>query len=126
MKPSSVSKGRLHGRRSATLGVRLCGLVGAGVLAASAWAAPESTLPRPTPLPKNGICPTNYSSSADFCVPGNGARFAIPRVGICPTGYGSNGNYCLANGPSSRHAMPTTSHCPYGYSRQGDYCLAAR
>ncbi|MFN8773920.1 MAG: hypothetical protein ACK52M_11305 [bacterium] len=81
--------------------------------------------PAAVALPKTGSCPSGYSTSGNYCVPGSGARFALPKVGSCPSGYSTSGDYCLAS-QGARHAMPKTGSCPSGYSTSGDYCLSSR
>lgn len=77
-------------------------------------------------LPRNGSCPTGYSSSGDYCVPGSNARHAIERVGSCPSGYSSNGNYCVASSNNSKTAIHRNGSCPSGYSSSGNYCVQIR
>lgn len=84
------------------------------------------TLPDPLPLARNGGCPTGYSSSGNYCVPGPSARFALARTGSCPTGYFSSGNYCVASNASSRAAIPRSGSCPSGWFSSGDYCVSSR
>jgi hypothetical protein len=48
------------------------------------------------PLPKNGPCPSGYSSSGHYCVPQSDAGIAIPKDGPCPSGYSSSGSYCVS------------------------------
>jgi hypothetical protein len=83
-----------------------------------------STL-QPSPLPKQGSCPSGYSSSGNFCSPMPNANFALPKQGSCPSGYSSSGNYCLAM-PNAKHALPKSGSCPSGYSSSGDYCLSMK
>jgi hypothetical protein len=86
----------------------------------------RAELPHPTPVPKNGNCPSSYSSQGDFCIPSSGARFAIAKIGSCPSGYGSQGNYCVADS-TARFAMPKgPSNCPSSYGSQGNYCVSSR
>ncbi len=49
------------------------------------------------PLPKNGVCPTGYRQSAQYCVPNANAKPAVQKQGPCPTGYRQSGNYCVKN-----------------------------
>lgn len=76
----------------------------------------------PAPLAKVGSCPSGYSTSGQYCVPGNKARFAIEKRGACPGGYSTSGAYCLA-GPRARPAMHKVGNCPPGWSTSGRYCL---
>ena len=76
----------------------------------------------PTPLAKVGTCPSRYSTSGQYCMPGSNARFAIDKRGACPSGYATSGAYCLA-GPSARQAMHKVGNCPSGWSTSGGYCL---
>lgn len=80
---------------------------------------------QPQPLIKQGSCPSGYSQSGNYCVPGSSARFALPKSGSCPSGYSQSGNYCLA-GSSAKLAIPRSGSCPSGYSQSGDYCLKVR
>lgn len=73
-------------------------------------------------LPKNGSCPSGYSTSGNYCNPGSNARFAIQKTGSCPSGYSTSGNYCLA-GSNARYAIPKSGSCPSGHSTSGKYCL---
>lgn len=75
------------------------------------------------PLPKQGACPSGYSSSRGYCKPNADAKFAIAKVGNCPNGYSTSGNYCLASRHGKR-AIPKAGACPSGYSTSWDYCLA--
>ena len=93
-----------------------------GLLVLTTFAHAE--LPSPTPIPKDGSCPSGYSSQGNFCTPSSGARFAIAKQGSCPSGYGSQGNYCVADS-NARYAIPKGSgNCPSGYGSQGNYCVS--
>jgi hypothetical protein len=50
------------------------------------------------PIPKNGPCPTGYSTSAKFCVPNRGAGTAVPITPSesCPSGMTRSGRYCVS------------------------------
>jgi len=50
---------------------------------------------------------------------------ALPKQGSCPSGYSTSGNYCLAM-PNAKHAVPKSGSCPSGYSSSGDYCLSMK
>lgn len=51
----------------------------------------------PIPVPKSGICPPGYASSASYCVPIAGiSQTAIPKVGQCPPDWISSAHYCLS------------------------------
>ena len=79
------------------------------------------------PVIRDGSCPSGYSSSGNYCVPGSSARYALPRSGSsCPSGYFSSGNYCVAASKDSRLAIPRRGSCPSGYFSSGDFCVAAR
>lgn len=80
---------------------------------------------QPQPLLKQGSCPSGYSQSGNYCMPGSNARFALPKSGSCPSGYSQSGNYCLA-GSNAKPAIPRSGSCPSGYSQSGDYCLKIR
>jgi hypothetical protein len=105
---------------------------GAGVVAVLAGMAlvaamiPAQAAPTPQPLARSGSCPSGYFSSGDYCVPGQGARFALARNGSCPSGYFSSGNYCVASSDSSRLAVPRSGSCPSGYFSSGNYCVSSR
>ncbi|KAA6184486.1 hypothetical protein F2Q65_12295 [Thiohalocapsa marina] len=76
-----------------------------------------------TPMAKRGNCPTGYTASGAYCIPGPQATLALERRGNCPTGYRTSGAYCLA-GPQARLAIPRIgSTCPSGWLISGDYCL---
>ena len=77
------------------------------------------------PLPKQGSCPSGFSTSGNYCTPGSNAHFAVAKVGSCPSGYSTSGNYCLASN-NARHAVPKVGSCPSGYSTSGDYCLSSK
>ena len=79
--------------------------------------------PTATTVAKNGSCPSNYSSSGNYCKPSSGAKFAIEKNGSCPSNYSSSGNYCLANSNASL-VMHKSGSCPSGYSSSGNYCVA--
>ena len=51
---------------------------------------------------------------------------AIPKNGACPTGYSTQGNYCVANRANAPDAIPKNGACPTGYSTQGNYCVSNR
>lgn len=86
----------------------------------------RADLPRATPLPKNGTCPSGYSSQTSFCVPGSGARFTIEKQGSCPSGYGSQGNYCVADSSARFAMLKGSGSCPSGYGSQGNYCVSSK
>jgi hypothetical protein len=87
----------------------------------TAQSAVASDLPV-RPLIKQGACPSGYTTNANYCKPGTGARFALPKQGSCPSGYASSGSYCLA-GASARYAIAKSGSCPSGYASSGGYCL---
>ena len=91
------------------------------LLANGAAAAPPAQ-----PLARNGSCPSGYSSSGNYCVPGSNARFAVSRNGSCPSGYASSGNYCVASSDRSRLVIHRSGSCPSGYSSSGNYCVSSR
>ena len=94
----------------------LLGLVNAQTLMAQVAAQP---------LRKDGACPSGYTASGHYCVPGKGARYASKKTGACPSGYSASGRYCLA-GKGANFAFPKISACPTGSSSSGEYCLASR
>ena len=80
----------------------------------------------PQPLVKVGPCPSGYTTSGQYCAPGQQARFALEKRGICPSGYATSGAYCLA-GQAARPAVPKRgATCPAGWSTSGDFCLRNR
>jgi|GEM_PF-3397325 len=77
----------------------------------------------PQPVVKRGTCPSGYSTSGQYCIPGPRARLALEKRGRCPSGYGTSGAYCLA-GSQARPALPKIgAACPSSWSTSGDYCL---
>lgn len=77
-------------------------------------------------LPKLGTCPSGYSASGLYCMPGRTARPALERIGPYPSGYVSSGAYCLA-GSQARPALPKRgASCPTGWSSSSAYCLQNR
>jgi len=76
-------------------------------------------------LPKQGTCPSGYSTSGAYCAPSSSAKFAVAKVGSCPSGYSTSGSYCLAT-DRAKHAVPKVGSCPSGYSTSGDYCLSSK
>ena len=75
------------------------------------------------PVVKIGHCPSGYSTSGQYCLPGRQARLALEKRGQCPSGYTTSGAYCLAGG-QARPALPKLgATCPSGWSPSGDYCL---
>lgn len=81
--------------------------------------------PQPEPVIKDGSCPSGYSQSGNYCMPGSNARFAIAKSGSCPSGYSQSGNYCLA-GSNAKLAIPKSGSCPSGFHQSGNYCLSNR
>lgn len=73
-------------------------------------------------IPKEGSCPSRYSSRDGYCVPGKGAAFAVKKDGSCPTGYVTSGSYCLAR-DGAGHALFKSGSCPGGYVTSGKYCV---
>lgn len=101
--------------------VGMSGLIGFFSLAALADS------PAAQALARDGSCPSGYSSSGNYCVPGSGARFALARNGgSCPSGYFSSGNYCVASSATSKHAMPRSGSCPSGYFASSDFCVSTK
>ncbi|WP_020505945.1 hypothetical protein [Lamprocystis purpurea] len=77
----------------------------------------------PQPVVKLGTCPSGYSTSGQYCIPGPRARLALEKRGRCPSAYGTSGAYCLA-GSQARPALPKIgAACPSQWSTSGDYCL---
>jgi hypothetical protein len=95
--------------------------VAVAVLAASLAVTPASA-EEPTPVVKQGACPSGYYPNGNYCAPAAGAKPAIPKRGACPSGYRANGSYCLA-ARDARPAVPRKGACPAGYSGAGEYCL---
>ena len=48
-------------------------------------------------IPKQGACPSGYSTSGAFCAPSSSAKFAVVKVGNCPSGYSTSSDYCLSS-----------------------------
>ena len=47
------------------------------------------------PLPKQGSCPSGYSSSGGYCQPSaTERRVCVAKVGQCPSNFFQSGNYC--------------------------------
>lgn len=83
--------------------------------------------PIPQPLVRNQNCPTGYRASAEYCVPSDGAHFALPRVGSsCPSGYYVSNNYCVASHDSSTLAILKKGTCPSGFYQSNQYCVSHR
>lgn len=76
-------------------------------------------------LPKNGNCPSSYSSQGDFSVPGSAARFAIAKIGSCSSEYSSQGNYCVADSTARFAMLKGSSNCPSGCGSQGNCCVSS-
>lgn len=82
--------------------------------------------PAPQPVHRDGSCPSGYYASGNYCVPTNGARFAIARNGSCPSGYYASSNYCIAASDSSKAVIARSGSCPSGWYASGNYCLSAK
>ena len=55
-------------------------------------------VPAAQALVRDGSCPSGFSSSGNYCVPGSGARFALARNGgSCPSGYFSSSDFCVSS-----------------------------
>jgi hypothetical protein len=80
----------------------------------------------PAPIMKHGTCPSGYSPSGAYCVPGSKARLAIDKLGTCPSGYTPSGAYCLAGAQARAAIAKIGSSCPSGWSPSGAYCLRRR
>lgn len=48
-------------------------------------------------LRSTGSCPHGYGTSGAYCVPRDGAQYAIPkpRTGSCPHGWLASGDFCV-------------------------------
>lgn len=77
------------------------------------------------PVPKTGNCPSGYSSSGGYCVPGRSAHYAIEKRTSCASGYSTSGDYCLA-GNNAKLAIHKEGGCPSGWTASGNYCLSTR
>lgn len=88
--------------------------------------AVRAEVPAPTPIQREGSCPSNYSSQGNFCVPSNGAKFAMLKLGgSCPSNYTSSGAYCVADhGAKLAIPNPERRSCPSSYTSSGYYCVA--
>ena len=94
-----------NGRARMTVGNSLRALVRRG--AKLKWAAllfalllaggGDRVAAEPLPVPKQGQCPSGYSSGAAYCTPmANTSRDAVPKVGQCPSNWVQSGAYCLS------------------------------
>lgn len=75
------------------------------------------------PIAKEGSCPSGYTSSGYYCVPGVSATYAIKKIGGCPSGYRGSGKYCVAAKVDTKLAIIKIGSCPVGYYTAGEYCL---
>lgn len=80
----------------------------------------------PSPIMKHGTCPSGYTPSGAYCIPGAKARPAIDKLGTCPSGYTPSGAYCLAGSQARAAIAKIGSSCPSGWSPSGAYCLSRR
>lgn len=94
------------------------------VVVSYAMVLPALAAPPAQPIAKTGACPSGYSTSGKYCVPGRHAKFAIAKNGSCPSGYFTSGKYCLASAANSKLAIPKSGACPSGFYTSGKYCLA--
>lgn len=83
----------------------------------------EAMSMQPMPLPKNGPCPSGYTTQGNMCVPTRSAKPAIAKDGPCPSGWSTQGNYCVATKANPKNVIPKNGPCPSGYSTQGKYCV---
>jgi len=102
------------------------GTFGAGFLMGLFMLSASIAAPAAQPLARDGSCPSGYSASGNYCVPGSSARFAIARNGSCPSGYSASGNYCVATSDRSKMVIHRSGSCPSGYSASGNYCVSSR
>ena len=84
--------------------------------------APPAGCQETAPVLKDGNCPSGYSTSGKYCVPGKNARFAITKKGNCPAGYTTSGKYCVA-GPNAGLILSKEGTCPSGFTTSGQYCV---
>ena len=84
--------------------------------------SPSAKCQEAAPVPKDGNCPTGYTTSGRYCVPGKSAHFAITKRGNCPAGYTTSGKYCVA-GPGARLILLKEGTCPTGFRTDGQYCV---
>lgn len=80
----------------------------------------------PSPILKHGTCPSGYTPSGAYCIPGSKARLAIDKLGTCPSGYTPSGAYCLAGSQARAAIAKIGTSCPSGWSPSGAYCLRQR
>jgi hypothetical protein len=49
-------------------------------------------------IEKIGECPSGWSTSGKYCVPGKYAKYVIEKKGECPVGFTTAGKYCVKTG----------------------------
>ncbi len=96
----------------------LCALLATGVA--------HAQLPPPSPIQKDGDCPSNYTADGVSCTPAQAARFVIAKSGDCPEGYEAEGNYCIASAAAKLAIRRAAMSCPSGFESTGNYCLSLK
>lgn len=89
---------------------------------ATSVAAPGGALAA-GPVPRDGACPSGYTTSGAYCVPRAGVGQAVERDGACPSGYVTSGDYCVAR-DAGTDAIRREGACPSGYVTSGNYCVS--
>lgn len=89
-------------------------------------AAARAQLPPPSPIPKDGDCPSGYAAEGASCAPGKAAKFVIAKSGDCPEAYEAEGNYCVATVAAKLAIRRAAMSCPSGFESTGNYCVSVK
>ncbi len=89
-------------------------------------AAARAQLPPPSPVPKEGDCPSGYVAEGASCAPGKAATFVIAKSGECPEAYVAEGSYCVATAAAKLAIRRAAMSCPSGFEATGNYCLSVK